>query len=257
MSDFKFPSWRQRLVRSLHVNRSQAQSKYFQVASVSKDGLPKNRTMVFRGFIPESLNLISVTDSRSDKVLDWQLTTPKKFEICWYFASSREQYRIAGHISLVSNEILKTMHNSDSKIKTGFFSEKFLRQQWANLSRGAQEQFFWPSPRAPFDSKVDDKKNDVGNGLAGIKDVRAINPEVLNGGKEAGQTTQTKETKSESHINSSEKSNNAENAFDISDHFCVVIFTPLSVDYLHLKGSPQLRCLSDFENNWLELVVNA
>jgi pyridoxamine 5'-phosphate oxidase len=107
MSDFKFPSWRQRLVRSLHVNRSQAQSKYFQVASVSKDGLPKNRTMVFRGFIPESLNLVSVTDIRSDKVLDWQQNTPKKFEICWYFAGSREQYRIAGHVSLVSNEILK------------------------------------------------------------------------------------------------------------------------------------------------------
>jgi PPOX class probable FMN-dependent enzyme len=236
MSDFKFPSWRQRLVRSLHVNRSQPQSKYFQVASVSKDGLPKNRTMVFRGFISESLNLVSVTDIRSDKVSEWQLNTPKKFEICWYFAGSREQYRIAGHVSLVSNEILKSADSNDAKRKAVFFSETFLRQQWTNLSRGAQEQFFWPSPRTPFDSKAGENKNDSGDGLA---------------------DTQTKETNSESQTNNSENSNNAESAFEISDHFCVVIFTPLSVDYLNLKGSPQMRCLSDFENNWLELVVNA
>jgi pyridoxamine 5'-phosphate oxidase len=248
MSDFKFPSWRQRLVRSLHVNRSQAQSKYFQVASVSKDGLPKNRTMVFRGFIPESLNLVSVTDIRSDKVLDWQQNTSKKFEICWYFAGSREQYRIAGHVSLVSNEILKKAHESDSRRNSVVFSETFLRQQWAKLSRGAQEQFFWPTPRAPFDNN-----SDTGDGLADTKNTIAINQDALSN----GETTQKKVTKSESQINSNENSSNAESAFDISDHFCVVIFTPLSVDYLSLKGSPQLRCLSDFENNWLELVVNA
>ena len=252
MSDFKFPSWRQRLVRSLHVNRSQAQSKYFQVASVSEDGLPKNRTMVFRGFIPESLNLVSVTDIRSDKVSDWQLNTPRKFEICWYFAGSREQYRIAGNVSLVSNAILKNADYSDPKRKSVVFSETFLRQQWTNLSSGAQEQFFWPSPRTPFDNKsnTDDR-------LADIKDANAIGPDSINGGKTTNKAPQTKVTNSESQINNSEKSNNAESAFDISDHFCVVIFTPLSVDYLNLKGSPQLRCLSDVKNNWLELVVNA
>ncbi|MFT6330088.1 MAG: PPOX class probable FMN-dependent enzyme [Bermanella sp.] len=227
MSDFKFPSWRQRLVRSLHINRSQPQSKYFQVASISVDGLPKNRTMVFRGFIPDSLNLISVTDIRSEKVSDWLSTTPKKFEICWYFAGSREQYRIAGHVSLVSNDTLKDENGAHSKRQSAFFSEKFLHQQWANLSRGAQEQFLWPSPKAPFDSKVDEA--DI----------------------------QTKETNNESQVNNSANSNKAESAFDINDHFCVVIFTPLSVDYLNLKGSPQLRCLSDFENDWLEAVVNA
>jgi pyridoxamine 5'-phosphate oxidase len=257
MSDFKFPSWRQRLVRSLHVNRSQAQSKYFQVASVSKDGLPKNRTMVFRGFIPESLNLVSVTDIRSEKVSDWQLNTPKKFEICWYFASSREQYRIAGQVSLVSNEILKKVHNHDFNRNSVIFSEAFLRQQWTKLSNGAQEQFFWPSPRTPFDGKVDDNNSGAGDGLAVVRNAIGINQDVLSGGKTNNKTTQTKATKSESQINSSEKSTNAESAFEISDHFCVVIFTPLSVDYLNLKGSPQLRCLSDLENNWLELVVNA
>ena len=227
MSDFKFPSWRQRLVRSLHINRSQAQSKYFQVASISVDGLPKNRTMVFRGFIPDSLNLISVTDIRSEKVSDWLSTTPKKFEICWYFAGSREQYRIAGHVSLVSNDILKDENGANSKRQSVFFSEKFLHQQWANLSRGGQEQFLRPSPKTPFDSEAEEA--DI----------------------------QTKETNNESQVNSRVNSSAADSAFDISDHFCAVIFTPLSVDYLNVKGSPQLRCLSDFENDWLEVVVNA
>jgi pyridoxamine 5'-phosphate oxidase len=257
MVDFKFPAWRQRLVRSLHVNRSQAQSKYFQVASVSKDGLPKNRTMVFRGFVPESLNLVSVTDIRTNKVSDWQLNTPKKFEICWYFAGSREQYRIAGHVSLVSKEILKNARKEHAKRESVVFSETFLHQQWTNLSRGAQKQFFGPSPRAPFYIKADDDKNYDSDGLAGIKDVNSIDADGLKDGKAPSQATQTKVTNSESQINNSEKSSNADSALDISDHFCVVIFTPLSVDYLNLKGSPQLRCLSDIENGWLELVVNA
>jgi PPOX class probable FMN-dependent enzyme len=254
MSDFKFPSWRQRLVRSLHVNRSQPQSKYFQVASISVDGLPKNRTMVFRGFIPDSLNLISVTDIRSEKVSDWLSTTPKKFEICWYFAGSREQYRIAGHVSLVSNDILKDESGTNSKRQSVFFSEKFLHQQWANLSRGAREQFLWPSPKAPFDSKAGNNMNDDGEQLGATKADNSVNAQIIN---DYGADIQTKETSNESQVSSNAKSSKAESAFDISDHFCAVIFTPLSVDYLNLKGTPQLRCLSDFENDWLEVVVNA
>ena len=142
MSDFKFPSWRQRLARSLHVNRSQAQSKYFQVATVSMDGLPKNRTMVFRGFVPDSLNLLSVTDIRSDKVADWKLSTPKKFEICWYFAGSREQYRVAGHVSLVSSELIKDAKIRKPERQPAYLSHKFLREQWQNLSAAAKAQFF-------------------------------------------------------------------------------------------------------------------
>lgn len=212
MSDFKFPTWRQRLARSLHVNRSQAQSKYFQVATVSMDGLPKNRTMVFRGFVPDSLNLLSVTDIRSDKVADWKLSTPKKFEICWYFAGSREQYRVAGHVSLVSSELIKDAKIRNPERQAAYLSHKFLREQWQNLSGAAKAQFFWPTPKAPFESESD------------TEDL-------------------------------SQRPENVDE--DISDNFCVVIFTPLTVDYLNLKNSPQLRCLSDFENDWLEVVVNA
>jgi len=212
MSDFKFPSWRQRLARSLHVNRSQAQSKYFQVATVSTDGLPKNRTMVFRGFVPDSLNLISVTDIRSDKVADWKLSTPKKFEICWYFAGSREQYRVAGHVSLVSSDLIKDAKIRNPERQAAYLSHKFLSEQWQNLSAAAKAQFFWPAPKAPFESESD------------TEDL-SQRPENVNE--------------------------------DISDNFCVVIFTPLTVDYLNLKNSPQLRCLSDFENDWFEVVVNA
>jgi len=212
MLDFKFPSWRQRLARSLHVNRSQAQSKYFQVASVCIDGLPKNRTMVFRGFVPNSLNLLSVTDIRSDKVTDWKVSTPKKFEICWYFAGSREQYRVAGHVSLVSSELIKDANIRNPERKSAYLSHKFLREQWSNLSSAAKAQFFGPSPKAPFEAETD----------------------------------------AEDFSQSAEKADEL-----MSDNFCVVIFTPLTVDYLNLKNSPQLRCLSDFENDWLEVLVNA
>ncbi len=210
MPDFKFPTWRQRLVRSLHVNRSQAQSKYFQVATVSIDGLPKNRTMVFRGFVPDSLNLLSVTDIRSEKVIDWKVSTPKKFEICWYFAGSREQYRVAGHVSLVSSELINDANIRNPERKSVYLSQKFLREQWTNLSSAARAQFFLPTPKAPFEADDEDFNQRTENTVEAI-----------------------------------------------SDNFCVVIFTPLTVDYLNLKNAPQLRCLSDFENDWLEVVVNA
>ena len=212
MSDCKVPNWRQRLARSLHVNRSQVESKYFQVATVSRDGLPKNRTMVFRGFVPDSLNLLSVTDIRSDKIKDWKVSTPKNVEICWYFAGSREQYRIAGHVSLVCNKTIGDADNGESQRTSANHSQTFLREHWTNLSATSKEQFFWPTPKAPAQTSTD------------IADLRPRTENIDE---------------------------------DTSENFCVVIFTPLTVDYLDLKSSPQLRCLSDFENDWLEVVVNA
>ena len=68
MTEIVYPVWRQRLASSLQANNSEVHSKYFQVASVCPNGRPKNRTMVFRGFLPGTQNLLSVTDLRSDKI---------------------------------------------------------------------------------------------------------------------------------------------------------------------------------------------
>jgi pyridoxamine 5'-phosphate oxidase len=148
MAEIIYPIWRQRLARSLHINRSQVHSKYFQVASVCSNGYPKNRTVVFRGFLSGTQSLLSVTDLRSEKVTQWQDDHPARFEICWYFSDSREQYRLAGEAVLIANVL-------DSSERISILAEQtkqsLLKQQWSNLSPNAQQPFNSSSPKAPFD----------------------------------------------------------------------------------------------------------
>ena len=131
----KFPAWRQSLVRSLHVQRSRPESKFFQVASVSPTGQINNRTMVFRGFVEDSLDLLAITDSRSDKIQDWQ--TKAEAEICWYFVKTREQYRIRVNVI--------TYQQADNHIRNNIYT---------NLSKNAKAQFLWPTPKVPIDNDV-------------------------------------------------------------------------------------------------------
>lgn len=179
-----FPRWRQSLVRSLHLHRSKPEAKYFQIASISSGTQVKNRTMVFRGFIEDSLDILAVTDSRSEKIQDWHANPHS--EICWYFAKSKEQYRISVNVELYRNE---TDH---------------LRQKtWQQLSTNAKSQFYWPSPKAPFDN----------NGL------HLFDSDSLKKGR---------------NLTANEK-------IDVPDSFVVVRFIPIQVDYLNLSDTPQTR----------------
>ena len=124
--------WRSLIARALHRNRSQSHSRYLQLATVNAQGLPTNRTVVFRGFLDNSNQLQIVTDFRSDKVSHIQ--HQPWGEACWYFTKTREQFRIAGNLTLV----------------TADFAESSLLQQrqqvWQKLSDAARLQFAWPHP---------------------------------------------------------------------------------------------------------------
>lgn len=212
MTEIVYPIWRQRLARSLHINRSQVHSKYYQVASVCPSGRPKNRTMVFRGFLMGTQNLLSVTDLRSEKVSEWQGEEKLHFEICWYFTGSREQYRVAGEVALISNVLESSYQDLDLGELT---KTSLIKQQWSNLSSNAKEPFFSSSPKAPFDD----------------------NSTLL--------TPQEEPITSANDVN-----------MESSDNFCVIVFTPLTVDYLNLKSKPQQRCLYDIQDGWKEQEVN-
>ncbi|MEL6331528.1 MAG: pyridoxamine 5'-phosphate oxidase, partial [Cyanobacteria bacterium J06626_26] len=58
--------WRPALARALHRNRARAYCRYLQLATINAGGKPSNRTVVFRGFVGEALQM--VTDGRSEKV---------------------------------------------------------------------------------------------------------------------------------------------------------------------------------------------
>jgi len=228
MTEIIYPVWRQRLAKSLHVNRSQVQSKYYQVASVCSNGAPKNRTMVFRGFLSVTQSLLSVTDIRSEKIEEWQGDNKSRFEICWYFSDSREQYRLAGEVALISNS-LEPSH--EASILGNQSKNSLLKQQWSNLSINAQQPFYSSSPKAPFDvdailSIPEDRISKLGNDVS-----NEINRNIT-------------------------QSNVADHDNDISNNFCVVVFIPYTIDYLDLKSKPQQRCLYDIQDDWKERIVN-
>lgn len=181
----KFPIWKQNLQRSLHVSRSKHEAKYFQLASIDCDGNPAVRTVVFRGFAQDDQQLFAVTDKRSDKFKEF--TEIPKAQICWYFAKTREQYRLAVDVELLDSGCL-------------------VESYWNALSVNAKQSFFLPHP------KVEVEENHVIN----------ESPEKM------------------------------------SEHFCLLRFTPHSCDYLNLKASPQLRTIETYSKSvWTHRIVNA
>ncbi len=119
--------WRSPLARSLHKHRHWPQARYLQLATVTPTGEPTNRTVVFRGFAENSDDLQFVTDRRSAKVQHLQVNP--RAEACWYFAETREQYRIAGAVQMVTG---------DERLPL-----------WEALSAKARQQFVWPHPGQP------------------------------------------------------------------------------------------------------------
>ncbi|BAQ60464.1 pyridoxamine 5'-phosphate oxidase [Geminocystis sp. NIES-3708] len=131
MSEILAP-WRTHLQRALHRNRSQIFSRYFSLATVNEEGYPTNRMVVFRGFLDNSNQLKIITDIRSEKFT--HLTNNSSSEICWYFAKTREQFRIKGKIILI------TENYQDQNL----LSER--EKVWEKLSRSGKEQFYWANP---------------------------------------------------------------------------------------------------------------
>ncbi len=128
--------WRSPLSRALHRNRSRPESRYFQLATVGLDGWPCNRTVVFRGFYPGGDRLMVATDTRSAKAQAYP--DRPAAEVCWYFAKTREQFRLRGTLTLVTGE-------ADEGNPAG----QQRQALWQTLSDGARLQFLWPTPAQP------------------------------------------------------------------------------------------------------------
>ncbi|BAZ80692.1 pyridoxamine 5'-phosphate oxidase family protein [Sphaerospermopsis kisseleviana CS-549] len=123
--------WRSLITRALHKNRSLVYSRYVQLATVRENGLPANRTVVFRGFLEDTNQLKFITDIRSAKAE--QIPQQPAAEICWYFPNSREQFRISGKLILITAN--SHPHLQPARIK-----------MWQELSDAARLQFAWPTP---------------------------------------------------------------------------------------------------------------
>ncbi|MEH2071376.1 MAG: Npun_F5749 family FMN-dependent PPOX-type flavoprotein [Nostoc sp.] len=124
--------WRGAIAHALDANSSLAYARYLQLATVQANGRPANRTLVFRDFLEETNQLKFVIDSRSAKAD--QIQQQPWAEICWYFPNTREQFRIAGCLTLVGND------DSHEDLQPARISI------WQELSDAARLQFAWPDP---------------------------------------------------------------------------------------------------------------
>ncbi|BAY27067.1 pyridoxamine 5'-phosphate oxidase-related FMN-binding protein [Calothrix sp. NIES-2100] len=127
--------WRSAIAQALHQNRTLPYARYLQLATVRVNGLPANRTIVFRGFLPETNQLKFITDSRSEKAE--QIQHQPWGEVCWYFPKTREQFRINGGLTLVESD------DSQPDLASARIST------WQELSDAARLQFNWPHPGKP------------------------------------------------------------------------------------------------------------
>ena len=127
------PPWRSLLASAIHRNRSKPYSRYFQLATVTPDGYPSNRTVVFRGFLDDEHSSIKIiTALRSAKIKD--IEHQAIGEICWYFTKTREQFRINGNLRLVT------------ALDTHLDLQKARKTTWHDLSDAARSQFTVADP---------------------------------------------------------------------------------------------------------------
>tara|TARA_Y100001968_G_C19156228_1_gene618585 strand:- start:11 stop:553 length:543 start_codon:yes stop_codon:yes gene_type:complete len=103
-------------------------SRFVQLATIGIDNTPRVRTVVFRGWT-DSYEMELYTDKRSHKFYELDLNT--HLEICWYFQSSKCQFRFRGK----------------SKIELG---EDRLRH-WEQLSEKSKLMWNWPYPGDKFE----------------------------------------------------------------------------------------------------------
>ncbi|MDG3003133.1 Npun_F5749 family FMN-dependent PPOX-type flavoprotein [Paludisphaera mucosa] len=129
--------WRPSLDLALHRNRHHYQMRLVQLATVRPDSRPSIRTVVFRGFLDDARRLVFTTDVRSSK--RGEIENNPYGEICWYFPETREQFRLAGLLSLVD----------DCTPDAGLREAR--GDVWGGLSDATRLSFTWPAPGEPRD----------------------------------------------------------------------------------------------------------
>ena len=138
-------SWRSLIDTSIKRSRKVRGGNYVQLATVTCEGKPSCRTVVFRGFLSHKNDLHEgikmITDARSEKVK--QIKESPFCELLYWFGKTSEQFRIAGTIQLVGAD------EPDDELALA------RKQMWGNMSDSGREQFFWHDPGQPFQGDPD------------------------------------------------------------------------------------------------------
>eukprot|EP00929_Paragymnodinium_shiwhaense_P022129 TRINITY_DN14225_c0_g1_i1.p1 TRINITY_DN14225_c0_g1~~TRINITY_DN14225_c0_g1_i1.p1 ORF type:complete len:249 (-),score=50.42 TRINITY_DN14225_c0_g1_i1:446-1192(-) len=161
--------WTDRIEVSIARSRKVKGGNYVQLATADLEGVPHNRTIVFRGWVTAPPELAAatkapggkamkfITDARSCKVSQRQDVC----ELVWWFAKSSEQYRVAGRLEYIGQDGVpvgadntKPADGSAEAARQAWLCAE-RKQAWGNLSDPAREQFYWKSPGVSYEGLHD------------------------------------------------------------------------------------------------------
>ena len=126
------PPWRPLLRAAMQREGRSVAARWVQLASTGRDGTPRVRTLVFRGWAGvDQLELFS--DQRSEKVKE--LSGTRAAELSWLFPKARQQYRLRGMVQLI----------------TASEQPELCQQRWQKLSDTGRAVWGWPTPADPLD----------------------------------------------------------------------------------------------------------
>lgn len=129
------PPWRPLLKAARQREGRSPMSRWLQLASVSEDGSPRVRTLVFRGwFDNDTLELL--TDQRSAKVSELQ--HDPRHAVCWLLPKARCQFRFRGQ---------------QRQLDAGVVRQRCLHH-WEQLRPEGRALWGWPAPGAPLDHEA-------------------------------------------------------------------------------------------------------
>lgn len=174
----------------------------FSFATVDSNGAPKVRTCVYRGFIfnDKKTNVITfTTDIRMEKFE--HLKTNPKFEACFWFPATNEQFRVSGdaklltmnntttfnhelgNYPLISPNVIKQYSSSLDLSNTEHHNtsapsnpspqewESELKGKWEDLSRNLKSSFRKPEPGSIITPEKQKLLDSISRGVDGSHEV--------------------------------------------------------------------------------------
>eukprot|EP00128_Syssomonas_multiformis_P011235 Colp12_sorted_trinity150504_noHs@6905 len=147
------PKWFKDLKEAHSVN-NKTNRGYIQLATVRPNGMPANRTVVFRNFFHDTPLLSICIDTRSEKAE--QIEHFPFGEIAWYMPETREQFRLSGRLFIVGNDRVIGYEPTLSAwgLEKIDWAEERLKL-WKALSDGMRAGFASPQPGDDIDPGVE------------------------------------------------------------------------------------------------------
>ena len=144
--------WKSLILAALHRNRSDKGARFLQLATVDLHHRPRNRTVVFRGFLEGTASVMLAVDSRSEKLE--QLQSNPHAAICWYFAKTREQFRLTGTMTAIGPDSARDAISTVEGRLPDCWQQQARQRLWGRLSESAKVLWYWPCPKSDRDASL-------------------------------------------------------------------------------------------------------